>query len=170
MQRQMQRTQSKIIRKCHRHWASYWPHVLLFIYFISLASESLVLALVLAAAVVALFFWDYECNWVAMTDTKVMVHKGIIKSKTQSIPLSKIQEVTVSNGLIGKIFGYHTITVEHGGGKGTVCTRMAKAVDFADAVNDRIDRLAYTTIPHVAPADAPYSYVVQQKSQDEPEL
>lgn len=104
---------------------------------------AIVVALPFLAAAVILFghaYITYRTTYIAITETKIIGHMGFIKSKTMSTPLSKVQSIGLSNGLLGKIFGYHTVSVSHAGTDKIdfIFHHMAKAEDFSDKVNEYI--------------------------------
>lgn len=78
----------------------------------------------------------YKTNYIAVTRTKIDVHMGFIKTTDSSTPLNKIQAISLSSGLFGKIFGYHKITIDHAGtGKSEYqFGHMSDAKDFANVV------------------------------------
>ena len=75
---------------------------------------------------------EYTTNYIAVTRTKIVVHMGFIKTTDYSTPLNKIQAISISSGLFGKMFGYHTITIDHAGtGRSEYkFGHMANAKDF----------------------------------------
>lgn len=50
-------------------------------------------------------------NRLAITDKKVFGRVGIIKTVEMNSPIHQIQNVSVSNGLLGKLFKYGTIVI-----------------------------------------------------------
>ena len=75
---------------------------------------------------------EFNTNYIMVTHTKVVVHMGFIRTTDSKTPLSKIQAVSLSSGLFGKLFGYHKITIDHAGtGKSEYqFNHMANAKDF----------------------------------------
>lgn len=75
---------------------------------------------------------EYSTNYISLTRTKVVIRKGFIKTSDDIVPLNKIQAVSLSSGLFGKIFGYHTIKIDHAGTGRTEIDfgHMANAKDF----------------------------------------
>ena len=83
---------------------------------------------------------EYKTTYIACTNTMLVGHIGFINSKTLSTPLIKVQSVGMSNGLFGKIFGYHTVTICNAGTSQAeyVFTTMSNAKQFVDKVNELI--------------------------------
>ena len=75
---------------------------------------------------------EYTTNYIGVTRTKIVVHMGFIKTIDYTTPLDKIQAISLSNGLFGKIFEYHRITIDHAGtGRSEYSfNHMANAKDF----------------------------------------
>ena len=75
---------------------------------------------------------EYTTNYIALTETKIVVHMGFIRTADYATPLNKIQAISISSGLFGKLFGYHKITIDHAGtGRSEYqFDHMADAQDF----------------------------------------
>lgn len=140
----------KKIAVCKQHWAAFVSRgiIVLILIIVSVANwkenQTAAVALLIAAVVVVLYaLLSYKLTYISLTETKITGHKGIIKSATLSSPLSKIQDVGIGNGLFGKIFGYHTITLSTAGSSGPEykfgC--MAKAKAFVEAVEEQIKKV-----------------------------
>ena len=152
----MAKNKEKNIAVCRKHWSCFILPVFFVVICLLLAIVALLslsdggagavcIVLLVAAAVVLLnALIGYKTTYIALTETKIIGHIGFIRSRTLMTPLSKIQNVGLSNGLLGKILDYHTVTLSDAGGSLTeyVFKRMAHARDFADAVHGAIDRAA----------------------------
>lgn len=88
-------------------------------------------------------FITYKFTYISLTETKVEGHIGFIRSKTLSTPISKVQGISLSNGLLGKIFRYHTVSISSAGTAGTeyVFKHMAHAKEFANAFDLEAEKL-----------------------------
>ena len=144
----------KQIAVCRQHWSGFIVpgfFCVLFVLggicmlFIDVAIGHKLLAMlimfVIAAVIAGYIFISYKFTYsIVLTETKLIGHKGLIRSKTLTAPLSKVQDIGLSNGLMGKILGYHTVTISSAGTANTefVFIHMAKAQQFVDAVNDSI--------------------------------
>lgn len=115
---------SKFIVVCRRHWV-FFAFRLLFAFIIyrvcavygySSSGKSMTWLFDLAAVIFAIASLVQYCtDYIAITDRKVVSHQGFIRSSTRSCPISSVQNVSYNNGLLGKLFGYHTITVDNAG-------------------------------------------------------
>ena len=81
-----------------------------------------------------------KTTYLGMTQTKIVGHRGLIRTKTLSTPLAKVQNVGIESGLFGKLLGYGTVTISDAGGVATefVFKRMAHAEEFVEKVQDAI--------------------------------
>ena len=134
---------------CRKHWSVFLGRGFWTILFLSIAgycffstseSEDMKFAgyicLVVAAVFLISAIISYRSEYLALTESKLIGHIGFIKSKKLSTPINRIQNVGISNGLFGKIFNYHTITIDNAGTGNTefVFKRMANAKAFAEKV------------------------------------
>jgi len=74
-----------------------------------------------------------------LTSRRLYGHYGLINTKTLDTPLNKINTVSVSSGLWGKLFGYGTIHTTSSSGEYRFTGLQSPNV-FRDAVMDQIDR------------------------------
>lgn len=130
------------IAVCRKHWFIVFRAIVigLVIFVFSLQWEGNALynivrigipLLIIVSAII-----QYKTNYIAVTRTKIDVHMGFIKTTDSSTPLNKIQAISLSSGLFGKIFGYHKITIDHAGtGRSEYqFPNMANARDFANVL------------------------------------
>lgn len=141
----------KLVAVCRPHWACFigrWLLALLFIMtgvngFTSEGAGSVgaaIFAFIIAGFCIASALVMMSTTYLGMTGTKIVGHKGFIRSKTLSTPLSKVQNVSIESGLFGKMLGYGTVTISDAGTATTefVFKRMANAGGFIEQVQDRI--------------------------------
>lgn len=138
----------KVVATCKRHWTAYLGRGLIAALFILYAPGYLmdgdisgaIISLVIAAVFIAWIIFAYKNEYVMLTTTKVIGHVGLIRSKTLSSPISKIQNVEYSNGLFGKILGCHTLAIDNAGSGRSefVFKRMANVVHFVNILQKMI--------------------------------
>ena len=75
-----------------------------------------VFLLALIAVILLPVAFQYLSTQLVITTKKVYGKIGIIKTKTLDTPLNKVNTVSVSNGLFGKILGYGTIHITSSSG------------------------------------------------------
>ena len=140
----------KRIAECRLHWTAFIVKGFFIALFVMIGLVELIyfagnvgFALFFFAVAAIIFgyaYITYKTTYIAMTESTIIGHTGFIKSKIMSTPLSKVQSIGLSNGLLGKIFGYHTVTVSHAGTDRIdfVFERMAKGEEFSAKVNEYI--------------------------------
>ena len=74
----------------------------------------------------------------AVTNKKVVGKVGLIRTKALDAPLNKINNVSVSSGLIGKIFGYGTVRINTSSGE-YLFPYIKGAESFKTLILNRID-------------------------------
>lgn len=108
------------------HWACLIPHILLFLVFIGF--------LTIWGAVIRMFTTE-----LALTNKRIYGKVGLINTKTLDTPLNKVNTVSVSSGLFGKIFGYGTLHITSSSGE--YLFKGIKSPDtFRNAIMTEIDR------------------------------
>lgn len=147
VQRREQSGKEQVVVRCRKHWGMFVGRGLIaFLFlimgFITEADDSTFLIVCIAVAVIALLpaIISYFSDYLELTETKIVGHSGLINSRKISAPLSKVQNIELSNGLGGKIFGYHDILVDNAGtgGKEFRFRKATNAEEFAEAVYARM--------------------------------
>lgn len=142
-------TKGKDIAICRMHWVMFVGHVFWILVALIIAaglgrqdsSGMLSLCMVGIAAVLAIrALILYKSTYIRLTETSVVGHIGFLKSKTLTTAIVKVQDTGLSNDLLGKILGYHTITISSAGSAGTeyVFRNMAKAQQFVERLQEQI--------------------------------
>ena len=75
----------------------------------------------------------------AITSRRIIGKAGVVNSSAMDAPLDKVQNVKVSSGLWGKIFGYGTIEIDTAAGKYTFL-KVNKADAFKKALMAQIEQ------------------------------
>ena len=136
-----------VVAVCRPHWVGYIGNILaaviLAVAGIVCSRYSPIIpiaALVVAAVLIIGVVIRLKSTYLKLTETRIVGHVGFINSKTLSTPLSRVQHIGLSNGLGGKILGYHTITVSDAGSGATEYKfhKMAGARAFVDAAQERM--------------------------------
>ena len=108
------------------HWACLIPHILLCVVLIGF--------LTIWGAVIRMFTTE-----LVLTNKRIYGKVGLINTKTLDTPLNKINTISVSNGLFGKIFGYGTLHITSSSGEYLLKGIKSPNV-FRDSVMSEIDR------------------------------
>lgn len=144
----MLKVKEKAIATCRKHWTAFLiPGLVAFLFLIfgiiGLLSgiPGMAVAMFAVVLICALYiFISYKCDYIALTETRLVGKIGFIRSKELSTPLSKVQTIGVENGLLGKIFRYHTIVIANAGTDETefVFNHMAGAKQFVSKVQHQL--------------------------------
>lgn len=133
---------------CRRHWITFAKDIVLIVLILIAAiifgrGTSGIIPLILVVVAIVLFLRAliaYKSTYIRLTETSVIGHVGFLNSKTLTTAIVKVQDISLSNGLFGKIFGYHTIRISNAGSAGTeyVFTHMTNAQKLVEEVQARI--------------------------------
>lgn len=116
-----------VVYSTRLHWVIFWRAILLFIICLILAgaawymadNQNLGLALAIAAVIFALLALASAFRWLlrrtttelAVTDQRVIYKTGLLARHTLEMNRARVESVTVDQTLVGRIFGYGTVTV-----------------------------------------------------------
>jgi len=75
-----------------------------------------------------------------VTNRRVYMRSGLLSKAERSIPLSKVQDVTVRAGALGRMLGYGTVRVESAGALTTeiVATNVSDPGGVRDAILSQV--------------------------------
>jgi uncharacterized membrane protein YdbT with pleckstrin-like domain len=99
---------------------------------------------ILAAAVVILFWWTFRplLFWLTtryvVTNRRVLMRNGVLSRTGRDVPLTRVNDVSFSRSIVERCFGSGTLTIESAGDRGQV---MLKDVPQVEAVQRDIYRL-----------------------------
>lgn len=145
-----------IIKKAEVHWSIYIPAIALTIIFAPVFLFLVVSAIVGGAqlsdflsvmSVVMLFvglpwavaYMAKVSTELAVTNKRVIAKKGIISRKTVELNLSKVESLTVNQGLLGRLLNSGTLIVNGTGGVKTPFKAIDDPLSFRKAVNEQIE-------------------------------
>jgi uncharacterized membrane protein YdbT with pleckstrin-like domain len=95
------------------------------------------LAAALGAIAAILFVGElilYTSSEFAVTDRRVIIKVGWVKRRTMETMLGKIEALGVEQGVVGRMFGYGTITVTGTGGTQETFDRISAPLEFRKQV------------------------------------
>ena len=102
---------------------------------------------ILAFVIIVGVFWlirdliSYASERITLYEGHIEGKVGVIRTKKLNSPLDKVQSVSVSSGLFGKIFNYGTVTVTTAAS--TISFQgIAGAKNFEPLVNEQIEKAA----------------------------
>ncbi|MEO8449770.1 MAG: PH domain-containing protein [Gemmatimonadota bacterium] len=125
------------------HWKVYLGPVLLDLLVLipltmaALVSSSKLMALVpLAGAVLALVpAWLHRrTSEFAVTNRRVIIKSGLVSARSIEILLPKIEAITVTQSVTGRMFGFGSILVTGSGGTHELFDNIQAPLDFRQAV------------------------------------
>lgn len=149
----MQKRKERKLVVCRKHWTVFlWNGILsavliaFGVYMISdtelkAGISASVLMFLPAVILILSAVITYKTDYITLTEKRIIGHEGFIRSRKISAPLSKVQNIEISNGLFGKIFGYHTLIIDNAGtsGKEFKFKRATNAERFVERAYDLID-------------------------------
>lgn len=83
-----------------------------------------------------LYFFHWLGKSLTVTNRRVIWKKGLIGGTERSVPLEQIQDLTITQGIFGRILGYGNIRVETAGGPRTEV--VAKNIRAPARVRDAV--------------------------------
>ena len=82
-----------------------------------------------------------DATEMAVTSRRVVVKQGLVSRKTVEMLLSKIETIEVSEPMMGRMFGYGSITIVGTGGTSEPFHKIAHPLQFRGAVQQELERL-----------------------------
>ena len=122
----------KNIVECNPHWVSLLKYILLCILFIFLGLKLHPVFLLGFLITVVLMVIVVKSTKLCLSSEAVIGKIGVLNTKEMMSPIRNVQDVSISQDLPGKIFGYATITVSTAGSTGTeyVFKTMSNCFEF----------------------------------------
>jgi uncharacterized membrane protein YdbT with pleckstrin-like domain len=77
----------------------------------------------------------------AVTDKRVLIKVGILKTQSLETMLNKIEGIHVEQGIIGKLVNSGSIIVKGTGGTNNPFSNIDKPFEFRTAVNEQISKM-----------------------------
>ncbi len=130
------------------HWIIYLPTVIL----LGVGSVGVVMAVdvnsggnvagsIVAVAGYGLAFFSFVVAWIrrasteiAVTDRRVIAKRGLIARHTVEMNMDKVESVDVDQSVLGRIFGYGTITVHGTGADIEPLINISSPIEFRNQV------------------------------------
>ncbi|HEV8151136.1 MAG TPA: PH domain-containing protein [Gemmatimonadales bacterium] len=109
---------------------------------LALSSATKVLALLPVAAillVLAVPYFKRRCSEFAVTNKRVIIKLGVLSTRSIELLLPKIEGITVTQSLGGRMFGYGEIVVIGTGGTQEPFAGIQAPLDFRQAVQAATD-------------------------------
>ena len=94
--------------------------------------------LVLGAIPLLITLIKYTSSEFAVTDKRVIIKVGFIKRRTLETMLGKIEAIGVEQGVLGRLFGFGTMTVTGTGGTKEPFPNIARPLEFRRQVQGQV--------------------------------
>lgn len=107
-------TNETIVFESNQHWISLLPRGVVSAFFLlcGLSSTDILFPMfILALLFIASPLIRFLTSELGFTDKRLIGKLGLIRTKSLDAPLNKINNVSVSSGLFGKVFGYGNIHI-----------------------------------------------------------
>ena len=130
------------------HWSIYRnaillaiPTILLAVFCLSLPNDQRPLVLIGVAILALLTLFAFLGAWFVQVTTEIVVtdkriiHKvGWISRRTEEINVTKVETVDVTQGVMGRIFGYGTVLIHGIGGSWEPLRQIASPLDLRNSI------------------------------------
>jgi uncharacterized membrane protein YdbT with pleckstrin-like domain len=129
----------QVVRHLHPHWKTLVAPVFWLLALASgmvgawmLLSDSdsrpkavilLVLGVIAVIGIIVLSVWPWLCwytNHYVFTNERVIVRTGVISRTGRDIPLSRVNDISFSHGIVDRMLGCGTLTIESAGERGQI--------------------------------------------------
>ncbi len=131
-----------VVYRVKLHWAVFlWPVIWFIVTIIFLSSGGTAgsgLFALIAVATGILSIIDYTTSEFGITDKRVIAKVGLIRRKSIEVLLNKVEGIQVSQGILGRIFGYGSITVSGTGGTKDRFHKIAQPFEFRKTAQEQI--------------------------------
>jgi len=97
----------------------------------------------IALGIIAIFpvliaYITYTSSEFAVTDKRVIIKVGFIQRRTMETMLSKVENISVEQGIFGRMLGFGTITVTGTGGTKETFANIADPLEFRRQVQGQV--------------------------------
>jgi uncharacterized membrane protein YdbT with pleckstrin-like domain len=121
-------------------WTAFWLAVGLLV---ALGGKSSPVGPFVIGAILGIMaFLNFSSSEFAVTNKRVIIKVGIIRCQSLELLLNKIEGVSVNQGILGRMLGYGTITVNGTGSTREPFKRISEPLGFRRAVHEQIEAVA----------------------------
>lgn len=135
----------RVVYRAYRHWAIFLLPgsvcVLLLPSLLKGRPGVEFLTLLLMALIVLPAFVIYRTSEFAVTTRRVLAKHGLISRRSMEILLTKIEGIEINEGLLGRVFGYGTVTVKGTGGGRDLLPRIDRPFEFRKKLQEQIEAM-----------------------------
>lgn len=114
------------------HWIIFVrPGIFAFLVFLfALGSSGIWLALILTVLVMLPSIITYIGSELVITDKRILIKVGFIRRKTLEMFISKIESISINQGIIGRFLDFGTVVIRGTGGSAEPFKRIAHPLQF----------------------------------------
>ena len=133
----------RVMYRAHLHWATFLGGAILFVLFTIVAivfvaqDQSQFAALIiftLGTLPLAAAYIRYRTSEFAVTDKRVLIKTGLVRRHTLETLLNKVENISVEQGLLGRVLNYGTIQVTGTGSTKETFSNIASPLEFRKQV------------------------------------
>jgi uncharacterized membrane protein YdbT with pleckstrin-like domain len=95
--------------------------------------------LVLSVVLIGAGILKRNATEMAVTNKRVLIKMGVLSRKTFEMLFSKIESIGVEEPVLGRLFGYGTVTIRGVGGTPDLFPRIAHPLEFRKQVQQQIE-------------------------------
>jgi uncharacterized membrane protein YdbT with pleckstrin-like domain len=133
----------RIMYRAHLHWTTFLGGAVLFVILTSVAilfvareespSAGFIIFIVGAVPLVAAYV-RYRASEFAVTDKRVLIKTGLVRRHTLETLLNKVENISVEQGLLGRLLNYGTIQVTGTGSTKETFSNISDPLEFRKQV------------------------------------
>jgi uncharacterized membrane protein YdbT with pleckstrin-like domain len=133
----------RIMYRAHLHWTTFLGGVLLFallatvgILFVVREESQFagIIIFVLGVLPLAAAYIRYRTSEFAVTDKRVLIKTGLVRRHTLETLLNKVENISVEQGLLGRVLNYGTIQVTGTGSTKETFSNISAPLEFRKQV------------------------------------
>jgi uncharacterized membrane protein YdbT with pleckstrin-like domain len=132
----------RIVYRAHLHWKTFVPSAAVFVLFTTWAvlfavnenTLGAAIVFVLGALPLAAAYVRYRSSEFAVTDKRVLIKTGVIRRHTLETLLSKVENISVEQSVLGRLLDFGTIQVTGTGATKETFANIAAPLEFRKQV------------------------------------
>ena len=135
----------RVLYRAHPHWITYLGAILIFMLFTLAAwglrqaspdmpRELAFFLFIIGTIPLIAAYLRYRCSEYAVTDKRVLIKSGILTRHTMETLLTRVENISVEQGLLGRILDFGTIQVTGTGATKETFPNIAAPLEFRKQV------------------------------------
>ena len=148
-----------VVYTARLHWVVYAPALVAavagLVWTILMGLEALpfvVVLVIFVAPLLAFAAWIVvKTSSFVVTNKRLVVDVGLIRRRSLAVPLGQVEDVSVDQGIDGRVLGYGTITITGGGGAPELFNQIQAPLAFREHIQEQIAAAQVTASASVTP-------------------